>query len=176
MVLVVRLWTLTPEWLGHPQAPTVGRPYTLLSVREMIGEFFFTGVTLMVFMAVTCLFLLLLLHIIFRRKEWLAIGVAWLVLTVGMAIGTRFFLVNLIYGAILAALLIGVITRFGLLAVTTTLFFVSFFGNCPMTTDFGVWYAPSSIFALVATLALIAYAFYISVVGQTVFQEKLSRL
>jgi hypothetical protein len=113
---------------------------------------------------------LLLLHIIFRRKEWLAVGVAWLVLTVSSAIGGRFFLINLFYGAIFAALLIGVATRFGLLAVTTTLFFISFFGNSPMTTDFGVWYAPSVIFALVASTALVVYAFYISLAGQKVFK------
>ena len=170
IIFVVRLWNLTPGWFGHPQAPSADRLYTLLSVREMVGEFFFTGVTLMVFLGVTCLFLLLLLHIIFRRREWLAIGVAWLALTVLSAIGGRFFLINLFYGAIFAALLIGVATRFGLLAVTTTLFFISFFGNSPMTTDFGVWYAPSVIFALVVSAALVGYAFYISLAGQKVFK------
>jgi hypothetical protein len=171
--LVMRLWALMPGWLGRPQAPSAGRLYTLLGVREMAGEFFFTGVTLMVFMSVACLFGLLLLHIIFRRKEWLAIGIAWLLLTVAVAIGSRSFLIGLIFGAIFAALLIGVATRFGLLAVTTTLFFISFFGNSPMTTDFGTWYAPPAIFALVVTLGLVAYGFYIALAGQKVFREKL---
>jgi Protein kinase domain len=170
ILLVVRVWTLTPGWLGRPLAPSAGRPYTLLGIREMAGEFFFSGVTLMVFLGVTCLFGLLLLHIIFRRKEWLAVGVAWLMLTATSAIGGRSFLINLIFGAIFAALLIGVATRFGLLAVTTTLFFISFFGNCPMTTDFSTWYAPSTIFALVVTVALVAYAFYIALAGQKVFK------
>jgi serine/threonine-protein kinase len=173
IVLVVRLWSLTPGWLGRPQAPSADRLYTLLSVREMAGEFFYTGVTLMLFLGVTCLFGLLLLHIIFRRKEWLAVGVAWLLLTVTSAIGGRFFLINLLFGAIFSALLIGVATRFGLLAVTTTLFFISFFGNCPMTTDFGAWYAPSTIFALVVTVVLVAYAFYIALAGQKVFRGAL---
>jgi hypothetical protein len=173
MVVVIRLWALTPGWLGRPQAPSSGRPYNLLGVREMFGEFFFTGVTLMVFLGVTCLFLLLLLHIIFRRKEWLAIGVAWLLLTGTSAITGRPFLVSLIFAAIFSALLIAVATRFGLLAVTTTLFMVSFFGNCPLTTDFGTWYAPSTIFALSVTLLLVAYAFYIALAGQKVFKGKL---
>jgi hypothetical protein len=114
-----------------------------------------------------------LLHIIFRRKEWLAIGVAWLGLTVTFAIGGRSFLIGLVYGAIFAALLIAVTTRFGLLAVTTTLFIFSFFGSSPTTTDFGAWYAPSAIFALVAILVLLAYAFYIALAGQQVFKRKL---
>ena len=45
--------------------------------------------------------------------------------------------------------------------------------SCPMTTDFGVWYAPSTIFALVVTVALVAYAFYIALAGQRVFKGKL---
>ncbi|HYW72645.1 MAG TPA: serine/threonine-protein kinase [Pyrinomonadaceae bacterium] len=173
IVLVLRLWSLTPGWIGRPQAPTADRLYTLLSVREMLGEFFYRGVTLMVFLGVTCLFGLLLLHIIFRRKEWLAIGVAWLLFTVGCALYGQPLLIGLPYAAIYAALLIGVSTRFGLLAVTTTLFIVSFFGNSPMTTDFGAWYAPPITFALAATLALVVYAFYISLAGQKVFKGKL---
>jgi len=173
MLLVGRLVALTPGWRGLPQAPTAVRLYTLLSVREMAGEFFYTGVTLMVFLGVAYLFGLLLLYIIFRRKEWLAIGVAWLLLTVSSAMTGRSFLTGIIYGAISAALLIGVASRFGLLALTTTLFIISFLGNCPMTTDFSAWYAPSTIFALAVTLALVAYAFYIALAGQKVFKGKL---
>jgi hypothetical protein len=42
-----------------------------------------------------------------------------------------------------------------------------------MTTDFGAWYAPSTIFALVATLVLVAYGFYIALAGQRVFKGEL---
>jgi len=173
IVLVGRLWRLSPGWLGRPQAPSADQLYTLLSVREMVGEFFYSGVTLMVFLGVTCLFLLLLLHIIFRRKEWLASGVAWLLLTLCFVVVGRVLLISLIFGGIFAALLIGVANRFGLLAVTTTLFMVFFFGTSPMTTDFSAWYAPSTIFALAVTLALVVYAFYITIAGQKVFKGKL---
>src|SRR5262249_31723012 len=56
IVVVVRIWNLTPVWMGKSVAPSADRLYTLLSVREMIGEFFYTGVTLMVFLGVSCLF------------------------------------------------------------------------------------------------------------------------
>jgi len=173
MILVNRLWILTPIWLGRPLAPTSGRLYDLVSVREMVGELFYTGLTLIVFLGVSCLFGLLLLHIILRRKEWLATAVAWLLLTFSFALTGQSFLISLVFAAVYAALLIAVATRFGLLAVTTALFVVSFFGNTPMTTDFGVWYAPSTMFALVVTLALVAYAFYIALAGQKVFKGKL---
>ena len=173
ILVVTNLWALTPGWLGHPQAPKSVKLSMLLGVRESVGEFFFTGVTLIIFLGVTYLFLLLLLHIIFRRREWLAISVFWLLFTFVSGVGNRFFLINIIYAAVFSALLIVVATRFGLLALTTALFFLSFFGNCPTTTDFSVWYAASTIFALTVTLALVAYAFYISLAGQKVFKGKL---
>jgi serine/threonine-protein kinase len=173
ILVVINLWALTPGWMGHPQAPKWVKLQTLLSLRESVGEFFFTGVTLILFLGVSYLFLLLLLHIICRRREWLALGIAWLVFTLFAGLGGRFLLINLIYGALFSALLIAVATRFGLLALTTTLFFTTIFGNFPMTIDFSVWYASSTIFALTATLALVAYAFYISLAGQGVFKGKL---
>jgi hypothetical protein len=72
MMVVNNLWALAPGWFGRPQAPRPIKLYTLLGLRESVGELFFSGVTLIVFLAVTCMFLLLLLHIIFRRREWLA--------------------------------------------------------------------------------------------------------
>jgi hypothetical protein len=114
-----------------------------------------------------------LLHIIFRRREWLALGVAWLLFTVGAGLGRQSLLINMLYAALFSALLIGVATRFGLLALTVALFFITMFGNFPMTTDFSVWYASSTIFALTTTLALVAYGFYISLAGQKVFKGKL---
>ena len=43
----------------------------------------------------------------------------------------------------------------------------------PLTTDFSVWYATSTIFALVIALGLAIYGFYISLGGQRVFGGKL---
>ncbi|MEO8434887.1 MAG: protein kinase [Pyrinomonadaceae bacterium] len=175
MMVVANLWALTPEWLGHPRAPRPVALHTLLGVREAVGEFFFTGVTLIVFLAVACLFFLLLLHIIFRRKEWIALAVAWLLFTLFFGLGSSMLIVNLPYSAIFSALVIAVATRFGLLALTAALFFTSVFGNFPMTTDFSVWYASSTIFALATALSLVAYAFYTSLGGQPVFKGGLLR-
>jgi serine/threonine-protein kinase len=173
ILVLTNLWALTPGWLGHPTAPKSVKLQTLLGLRESVGEFFFTGVTLILFLGVSLLFLLLLLHIIFRRREWLALGVAWLVFTPAAGLGNRYLLINMLYAAVFSALWIAVATRFGLLALTAALFFITMFGNFPMTTDFSVWYASSTIFALAAVLILVAYAFYISLAGQKVFKGKL---
>jgi hypothetical protein len=144
-------------------------------VRESFGELFFTGITLIVFLAVTCMFLLLLLHIIFRRRQWLALGVAWLLFTAAFGLSGRPFKISFIFATLYSALIIVAATRFGLLTLTAALFFVTMFGNYPMTTDFSIWYAPSTIFVLVITGAVVAFAFYTSLGGQPVFKGRVSK-
>ncbi len=170
IMVVNHLWTLTPGWFGYLRAPKPVTLHTLLGLRESVGELFFTGITLIVFLSVTCMFLLLLLHMIFRRREWLALGAAWLLFTVATTLSARPLKFSLIYAPVYSALLILAATRFGLLTLTATLFFMTLFTNFPMTTDFSVWYASSTIFALVVAGALVAFAFYTSLGGQPVFK------
>jgi serine/threonine-protein kinase len=175
MLVVFNLWTVTPGWFGYVQAPKPVKLYTLLGLRESFGELFFSGITLIVFLAVTCMFLLLLLHIIFRRRQWLALGVAWLLFTVAGGFTGRPLKISFIFAALYAALIILAATRFGLLTLTAAMFFTTMFGNYPMTTDFSVWYAPSTIFVLVITGAVVAFAFYTSLGGQPVFKGRLAK-
>ena len=163
MVVVNSLWALAPGWFGVVQAPKSVKLYTLLGLRESMGELFFIGITQIVFLAVTCMFLLLLLHIICRRRQWIALGVAWLLFTLANSLGGRPFLINAVFAAIFAALLILAATRFGLVTLTAALFFTTLFSNYPMTTDFSIWYAPSTIFVLIIGGAVVAFAFYTSV-------------
>jgi len=169
-VMVNTLWALTPGWLGHVQAPKTIKLYTLLGLRESFGELFFTGITLIVFLAVTCMFLLLLLHMIFRQRQWLALGVAWFLFAAAAGLSGQPLYVSFFYGAVFSSLIILAATRFGLLTLTAALFFNTMFGNYPMTADFSIWYAPSTIFVLIVTGALVAFAFYTSLGGQPVFK------
>jgi hypothetical protein len=175
MMVVFHLWTLAPAWFGHPQAPKPVKLYTMLGLRESFGELFFTGITLIVFLAVTCMFLLLLLHMIFRQRQWLALGAAWLLITIGSGLSIRPLKISFIFAALYSALIIIAATRFGLLTLTSALFFVTMFGGFPMTTDFSLWYAPSTIFVLVVTGAVVAFAFYTSLGGQPVLKGRTAR-
>jgi serine/threonine-protein kinase len=170
-MIILTLWSLTPTWLGYPQAPRGIRLYTLLGLRESFGELFFTGVTLIVFLAVTCMFFLLLLHVIFRRKEWLALAVAWILFTLAASVGDRFVIINLGFAGLYSAMIIVAATRFGLLTLTSLMFFVSLFGNYPLTTDFSVWYAPATLLVLIVSTLVAGLAFYTSVGGQAALKS-----
>jgi hypothetical protein len=80
-----------------------------------------------------------------------------------------------LFAGLIFALTLVVIMRFGLLAMIASLFFSFLFNFYPMTSDFSVWYAGSTIFGLFAGLAVVVYSFYISLGGQPVFKAGLLR-
>jgi serine/threonine protein kinase len=144
----------------------------LLGFRESVGEFFDNLATFAVFIGLFYLFLLFLLYVLFRRKEWLSSLAIWLLPTilVGAATRTGSHVIGSLLAGVTFALVLFVTRRFGLLAMIASMFFSLLFGTYPMTSDFSVWYAGSTIFGLSAGLALVLYSFYISLGGQPVFK------
>ena len=139
---------LMPVWLGRPRIPVLVNLDTLLGLRESIGEFFFTTVSYILLIGLSYMFVLVVLYMILRRKDWLVSLVAWLLVTILFGLGGRSLLGNLLFSAILSTLVLLVATRFGLLALVASQFFLLLLTTFPMTTDFSVWYASSTIFAL----------------------------
>ena len=113
------------------------------------------------------LFFLLLLYIILRKESRAALALFLIALAIEVSAfafgGPRLFWVASI---LVAATLTILIARFGLLAtmVAQLFFFLSLM--YPLTTNFSVWYATSTIFALVIALGLAIYGFYISIGGK----------
>ena len=156
--------------------PTVaGNLSSLLGLRESVGQFFNLPATFSVFLGLFYLFLLLLLYLLCGRKEWLSSVVAWLLPTVLWGLPARNPMLGLLFGGLIYALVLVVTTRFGLLALIASQFFTLLFATYPMTWDFSVWYASSTIFALCAGVAVVLYGFYISLGGQPVFERGLLR-
>jgi serine/threonine protein kinase len=174
IAVVIYLADLAP---GGPGIGPTGPPTlsTLLGLRESVGEFFNGPATFAVFFGLFYLFLLLLLYLFFRRKEWLSSLVAWLLPTVLLGIGNRNHVIGTLVNGLIFALILVVTMRFGLLAMIASQFFILLFTTYPMTTDFSVWYAGSTIFGLCAGLAVVVYSFYISLGGQPVFKGGLLR-
>ncbi|HVS83988.1 MAG TPA: hypothetical protein VHE60_19815, partial [Pyrinomonadaceae bacterium] len=147
----------------------------LLGLRESVSIFFDGPAAFAIFIGVSYLFLLLLLYVLFRRKEWLSSLAAWLLPTIVLAVSTRTHLIGALLAGLTFGLVLVVTTRFGLLAMIASMFFVLLFTFYPMTSDFSVWYAGSTIFGLCAGLALVLYSFYISLGGQPIFKGGLLR-
>ena len=144
-------------------------------MREAIGEFFFTSVSFILLIGLSYMFVLVVLYMILRRKDWLVSLVAWLLVTILFGLGGRSLIWGFVFSAIISTLVLLVATRFGLLALIASQFFLLLLTTFPMTTDFSVWYASSTIFALVAGLAVAACAAYVSLAGEKVFKSELLR-
>ena len=72
-----------------------------------------------------------------------------------------------------AFLIAWVLYRYGLLALISALFFLHLSIFYPMTSEFSAWYAGDFVLALVISLALAVYGFYISLAGQPLFRGNL---
>jgi F0F1-type ATP synthase assembly protein I len=166
---------LMPVWLGRPRTPGLVNLDTLLGLRESIGEFFYTTISYILLIGLSYMFVLVVLYMVLRRKDWLVSLVAWLMVTILLGLRGPSLMGNLLFSAIISTLILLVATRFGLLALVASQFFLLLLTTFPMTTDFSVWYASSTIFALVAGLSVAAYAAYASLGGQQVFKGEILR-
>jgi len=69
-----------------------------------------------------------------------------------------------------AALLVFILTRFGVLALIVAISVSTTLQDFPLTADFSAWYFNSSLFAIASVLAFTAYAVYTALAGRPVFK------
>ena len=121
------------------------------------------------------LFLLLfffLLRTMFRRM-WLASAAFIVVFTFVLFSSIGFGQLSLfdwVTVPLFAALLVFILTRFGVLALIVAFSVSAILGDFPLTADFSTWYAGSSLFAIASVLALTAYALYTALAGRPLFK------
>ena len=157
---------------------SIGRPYDLMDNpgSDVLASFFWgrfaSQLTAALFLSFIAMFLLLLFMVILRR-EWLAVIVLWMVLTMFGMLVEQTSLTGLPATMLASAITLFIVYRFGLLALCATLFFAHLWVFYPMTTDFGAWYATDFVIGAVLCLALAGYGFYLSLGGQSLFGGKL---
>jgi len=122
----------------------------------------------------------LVLLSILLKKDWLAVGALWVLLTVLGNLLSANSTMNSLDGAmdllnysLAAAVYLFILMRFGLLAAVAGHMFFLFFSYLPITADLSRWYAGGSTCVLVAAAAVAVYGFWTSLAGQSVFQGKL---
>ena len=165
LVLTFYFWNLAPQWLGRPPSmPARTDISTLLGFRQFISQFANNSLTGLL-QALGFMFLLLLLYIVLR-KQWLAVGAGWLMLST-----TMFFFgfdppVDWFFAGVAAAIIITALVRFGLLTTAFLFLFSNTAWLLPVTSDFSSWYAWSTLFILFVLTGIAAYGFITSLAGQ----------
>ncbi len=119
-------------------------------------------------------FLLFLLRLLLRR-EWLTgvVFVAFFALVRGLPADHPLVVATmyaLIYGILVALLL-----RYGFLAAMVCIFVTDLVAAYAFTTDFTMWYGASSLWTIVALIAIAVFAFRTSTAGKPLFAGLLDK-
>lgn len=160
-----------PGWVGWPPPrPTAVSDLTFLGLRYDAAE-------LLNLMTTACLqpmvFLVLLLLLLVMIRERFTTMIAFHLLVTGaltfVTVQTGGHpIVDLTYHGLLAAALIFVLMRFGLLAVMLAIFVMQLLENYPITSDFDAWYADSAGFAILVAAALSIYGYVAALGGRRI--------
>ncbi len=169
----IYLANLVPQALGYlPDIPWFDFPATqLLGIRSFVHGFA-NQILAALMQSFILLFILLLLFIILRSERFAGIAL-WLIAAVAQGLTFDNVAVGLPFSAFSAALLIGVLYRYGLLAVMVALFVLHVMIFFPITSDFSAWYAGDYVLALIVMVAMVVFAFYTSLAGQPLFSASL---
>ncbi len=165
------LFFLFTFWLNSSLS-AAKNPATILGLRYTVA-FLAMGIVSSVTTALGTLFLVFLFRA-FLRRLWLAAGVVILVsILSGIAAASQWIGI-LMSITLYTTVMVLVLLRFGLIsAAVLWLARTELLIRLPLTTNFSVWYAGSSILGMVALLMLAGYAFHTSLGGQKVFTGKL---
>ena len=138
----------------------------VLSAPRMTGQVL-SSLSVSIGFGLVLLFLFVLLRALLRR-QWIAAVVVVLV-GAGTGILGGASVLETMFAALVIALDIFVLIRFGVLAAIVSYFVIQVVHPVVLTTNFSAWYAGSTLFALEIVLALTAYAFHTAVAGRPLF-------
>ncbi len=170
LVLLSVLGPIVQKWIGRPPVLAVTPGSEFLGVNLFLA--FVSQLTAALFIALITLFLLLLFVFVLRR-EWLALFVLWILLAFIQVLLFGVVLATVPLVSVLALLAIAVLYRYGLLASIAAMFVWHLWVFYPMTTELTAWYATGFTIALAICVAVVAYGFYTSLAGQSLFSGKL---
>ena len=143
-----------------------------LGIRYFIGHGLLTHVYQAIALA-SFLFLMLFILRVLARREWLAAAIFVTIWTLLIALGSSDPILSTPFLGLFYALAVIAMLRFGLVTVATGIFVAELLRSVPLTTNFSAWYASTELLALVAVLALAAFACRTSLGGQKLFDEAL---
>jgi serine/threonine protein kinase len=171
LMLLSQLEDLVRLWRGA--APGLVRgPEDLdgwLGGRYLIAYGFLSSLIGAIVLTLAMFFLIFLLRVVTRR-QWLAAGIFVLFWVALVVLGSNSPMIALVFAGLSFAAVVINLLRFGLVALAISILVSSLFSRVPITTDFSAWYAGSTLFTLLAVLALALYGFHTSLGGQKVFR------
>jgi len=171
--LIVALTPLTPavmRWLGITFDLT-GNPGA-----SLLGSHFFARFSAQLSAGLFVpfmMFFLLLLFVTIVRNEWISVALLWIVATLLQTLVMGSEIKILPFTGLSALILIVLLYRYGLLALTTAVFVMHLWVFYPITTELRAWYAFDFVVGALLCVGLATWAFYTSLAGQKLFAGNL---
>ncbi len=164
-----------PAWLGHPAAtPDIWEIDALGGLRAWVfpaGEAIIAAVE----EALVTLVILVMMRILLRRP-WAAalalMAIVWAVFS--LEAWDRLGPLALLPGAALAAILVGVTLRHGLLALCACILTSELLGSLGLSLDWGTWYARPGVLALLLIAGLTVFATRAALAGRSLLDLRLA--
>ncbi|HUP63854.1 MAG TPA: hypothetical protein VM557_01050, partial [Thermoanaerobaculia bacterium] len=113
--------------------------------------------------------LMLLVLLMLLRRRWAAVLGVWLILTAG-ALGGPAPLVEFVMTGAAAAIVIFLLTRFGILPAAIAYFTFNIIRAAPLTLDPSAWYFSRSVICLILLAAMMGYGFVASLGNKPAFR------
>jgi serine/threonine-protein kinase len=163
-----KLEVLAPAWVGYPPAQpipvfnSVAEPPGFVS--RLLSDVSFAGLGI----PLAYVFLLVLLRVLLRR-EWAAVAVWIVILSLQLLLASEARLVVGVLALLEMLTFYGVIRRFGLVAMMVAGFVLQVSLDFPVTFDSSAWYAGYGYVALAIVAAIAVYGFRTSLAGRPVF-------
>jgi hypothetical protein len=107
------------------------------------------------------------------RNEWISVGLLWVVSVVLNTLVIDIGLKVLPLTGLISVILIVLLYRYGLLALTTAVFVLHLWVYYPFTTELRAWYAIDFVVGVLICVGLASWAFYTSLAGQKLFAGNL---
>jgi len=171
--LLILLGHLIPGWLGQPgPAPVTNSVGTLGGLNNVAGILFQLQPGAMI--APIAIFFLIFGVRLVVKKQWVAIGIAFVLMSLIQGLQTQQTTVlGWATSAAVWGLLIYVLVRFGILAALISFVYANMLLVLPLTTDPSVWYANRAWFGLAILAVVTGTGVYLALAGRPVFARAL---
>jgi serine/threonine-protein kinase len=163
---ISRAANLVPGWMGKtPLEPANSLDYIILGgIHYTIGDILL-NVMIYLFGSLVLFFIFFLLRLVLRR-EWLAITVTVVLLSIQAAFGAHAVL-NVTQDVVVVGMALLLLVRFGLLALLVAFSLNNVLQAYPLTGHFSEWYAQPTIVVFLLISALGIFGFYTATAGKS---------
>ena len=163
-----------PGWLGWaPPTPSTNPALHTLATARWAAAGFLDLVLPTIVIPMFILFLLVLFRVLLR-KQWLAIGVFVVLFSTLNALTADYFWISFAYWVVGHSIFVFALFRYGIVAVSSSVFFATLASGSPLFLDLSLWYAGGPLFGLVLAVGMVVYAFYTSLAGRRLLEDVLA--